>query len=248
MHVLLRLSVTLLTCATLSGCATTGASSEDNDPLEPLNREIFAFNNALDSAVIKPAAEGYRAVLPQYVRDRIRSVIDNLNEPLIFANNVLQLRFDAAVTTLGRFMANSTAGLGGMFDRATADGMPRQSGDFGQTLYRWGVGSGPYLVLPVLGPSNVRDAIGFGVDSYVSPVGFIGSEGNQRIFATTKAVVGGLDTRERNIESVELLKENAIDFYAQIRNIVQQRRRAVLNEARETDPSKDLIDPAPPPR
>ena len=237
----------VLICASLGACASIGTNAEnDGDPLEPLNRKIFAFNNTVDDAVIEPVARGYRALLPQFVRDRIRSIIDNLNEPLIFANNVLQLRMEAAGTTLGRFVTNSTVGLAGMFDRATTEGLPKQSGDFGQTLYKWGAGDGPYLVLPLLGPSNVRDAIGFGVDSYLYPAGYIGSQENQRIFRITSVVTDGVDLRERNIESLQTVEENSIDFYAALRNIVRQRRAAVLNEVRKNVAIDDLVDPAPP--
>ncbi len=243
-----RLVIVLL-CTNLGACASLATNeANDGDPLEPLNRKIFAFNSVIDRAVIEPAARGYRALLPQFVRDRVRSIIDNLNEPLIFANNLLQLRIEAAGTTLGRFVTNSTVGLAGMFDQATAGGLLKQSGDFGQTLYKWGAGDGPYLVLPLLGPSNVRDGIGLGVDSILYPAGTIGSADNQRIFRITSTATDGIDLRERNIESLRAVEENSIDFYAALRNIVRQRRAAVLNEARKTEAIDDLIDPAPPRR
>jgi len=236
----------LFISASLVGCASLARNGEnDRDPFEPLNRRTFAFNNAVDRAVIEPVARAYRAAVPEFVRDRIRSIIDNLEEPLIFVNNLLQLRIDAAGTTFGRFVTNSTAGLGGMFDRATPDGLPRQSGDFGQTLHRWGAEAGPYLVLPLLGPSNVRDAIGIGIDSYIDPVALIGSPRNQRIFRITSAVVGGVDLRERNIEALEELEKNALDLYVLLRSIVRQRRAVVLNEARKSDEVEELVDPAP---
>jgi len=123
-------------CATLGGCATTPPERvSPDDPLEPLNRAVFDANTALDEAVIKPVAEGYRKTVPQLLRDRIRSFIDNLTEPRILANDLLQGRGDAAGVTFNRFFLNTTLGVGGLFDPATERGLPKQTGDFGQTLY-----------------------------------------------------------------------------------------------------------------
>jgi len=150
----------------LAGCATVGSAptSGGDDPLEPVNRFVFDVNTKLDHAVIEPLARTYRDVIPAFVRDRIRSFVDNLAEPRIFINDMLQGRGDAAATTFGRFFLNMTAGALGFFDAATDAGLRRQSGDFGQTLYAWGIDDGPFLMLLFFGPSNVRDAVGLGVD------------------------------------------------------------------------------------
>ena len=144
----------------LAGCATVPpADRAANDPLEPLNRAVFDFNDRLDTTVIKPVAQTYLDVVPAFVRDRVRAFIDNLAEPRIFVNDMLQGRFDAAGITLSRFLANTIAGVGGLFDVATGQGLRRQTGDFGQTLYAWGVeDGGPYVVLLFFGSSDVRDA------------------------------------------------------------------------------------------
>jgi phospholipid-binding lipoprotein MlaA len=220
-----------------AGCATTsgrsGCDDGENDPLEPLNRRVFALDMTLDRVLVKPAAKAYRAVLPEFVRDRVRAVVDDIKEPLVFINDVLQGRATPASITAKRFLINSTIGLFGMFDRATALGYPRQSGDFGQTLFSWGIDSGPYLVLPLLGPSNLRDTLGLGVDFYASPVGRVGSDNFRHDLSVGTFVADGLDQRSRNIEAFDELDASSLDLYATLRSITRQQRRAVLQQARE---------------
>ena len=232
-------------CVTLAGCATTSADrASPDDPLEPLNRTVFDANAALDESVIKPVAEGYRKIVPQFLRDRIRSFIDNLTEPRILANDLLQGRGDAAGITFNRFFLNTTLGVGGLFDPATERGLPKQSGDFGQTLYAWGVDSGPYLVLLFFGPSNVRDAFGLGVDLFTTPPGVFvpGHAGLVTGFAV--GTIDGMDLRSRNIESLDEIKASALDYYTHLKSIAQQRREAELREARGgAKEPPELIDP-----
>lgn len=135
-----------------------------SDPLEGANRRIYKFNAQLDRYVLIPVVDAYKFVVPRFLRRRISSFFMNLGEINIFANSVLQASPDKATPTLGRFMINSTVGLFGLFDVATELGVPRQTADFGQTLGIWGVDTGPYLVLPALGPSNLRDTVGTAVD------------------------------------------------------------------------------------
>lgn len=212
-----------------------------------MNRVVFDANDAIDTAIMRPLAEGYRAVVPQFARDRIRAFIDNLQEPRIFVNNLLQNRVDAAGITFGRFYVNTILGLGGLFDVATGRELPRQTGDFGETLYFWGVDSGPYLVLPLFGPSNVRDAFGLGVDVYTTPPAhfFPGRAGlwiNGGI-----DTVDGFDLRARNIETLDEIKKNALDYYAQFRSIARQYREGQLRAARGLAESPDdLVDPGAP--
>ncbi len=236
-------------CAALAGCATTQGTRdhENNDPFEPLNRIVFDANDAIDSAVIKPLAQVYRDAIPEFVRDRIRAFIDNLQEPRIFVNNLLQGRMDAAGITFGRMYVNTTLGLAGLFDVASERDLPRQTGDFGETLYFWGVDSGPYLVLPLLGPSNARDAFGMAVDLYTTPPAhwFAGSTG---IWITVGVyAVSGFDLRARNIETLDEIKKNALDYYAQFRSIARQYREGQLRAARGLAESpEDLVDPGAP--
>ncbi len=250
-------SATLGLALALSACATPPSDSaaradfdRTNDPFEPTNRKIFAANQVLDRYVIEPAAEVFRAVLPDPVRTGIRNVLNNLGEPVIITNNVLQGEFHRADVSLGRFVSNSTFGLGGLLDFASNHELPRQSGDFGQTLYRWGMPPGPYLILPILGPSNPRDAIGLGVDSYLDPFGYIAINNNAGEASPSRFVASGLDQRAQNIETLDELQKNSLDFYAQLRSLVRQRRAQELNHGEPVRPGEDdadlYIDPATP--
>ena len=145
------------------------SATEQPDPLEKGNRSALRANKFFNDVAISPIAHGYQKILPEVVRRRVSDVVSNLSEPRIFANDILQLRFHAAGGTLARFAFNTTIGLAGMFDVATDMGIPQQTGDFGQTLFVWGFDSGPYLILPVFGPSTVRDGLGFVVDAIADP-------------------------------------------------------------------------------
>lgn len=235
----------LLALAALAGCASVPAGERHpDDPLEPLNRQVFAFNDKLDQAVIKPVAQAYLDVVPAFVRDRIRAFIDNLAEPRIFVNDVLQGRFNTAGMTFTRFVANSILGVGGFFDYASAHGFPRQTGDFGQTLYAWGIDDGPYLVLLLFGPSNVRDAVGLGVDLATTPPALV-LQGDDTRFATGAiGIVDGIDLRARNIDTLDAIKASSLDYYTHLKSVVRQHRAAALREARglpATPP--ELVDP-----
>ena len=218
----------LITC----GCATPptdpaarAAFDEANDPLEPLNRHIFEFNRVLDGLLFRNVAEFYKTVLPEPVRNSIHNVIVNLNEPVVFANNLLQAKVERGATTFGRFAVNSTIGLAGIFDVATQMGLKEQTGDFGQTLYSWGIeDGGPYLVLPILGPSNPRDGIGMGVDSYIDPWRYVANDVGISHFMWTRFVVDGIDKRARIGPELDEIERSSIDFYAQLRSIVRQHR------------------------
>lgn len=231
-------------CVVLGGCA---AAQRADDPLEPMNRKVFAMNRVFDGVLFRPAAEAYRGVVPVFVQNRLYYVMRNLAEPRIFANNVLQWRLDAAGTTFSRFVLNSIAGVGGMFDIATNEGLERQSGDFGQTLHAWGVGEGPYLVLPIFGPSNLRDAVGLPVDLYTT------APGTYLPHSSSAATIGvrvadGLDTRARAIEGLDIIEKSSLDFYAQLKSIVRQRRDAELSKVRPVKPrpGDELDDPEAP--
>jgi len=240
------LALSLAAVTGLAGCATPptdpAARAEfdrTNDPLEPLNREIFDFNLFVDRILLKPVAQGYEAVVPEFGRDAIRHFLDNLNEPIVFANNVLQGQFKRAHTTFARFLVNSTFGLGGTLDLASRDGIEKQTGDFGQTLYSWGVPDGPYIVIPVLGPSNPRDGIGLGVDGYADPWGHLASNYHYSWANYARYGVDGIDQRQRNLQTFDELQRNAIDFYAELRSLYRQHRASVLRHG-EPAPIPDL--------
>jgi phospholipid-binding lipoprotein MlaA len=238
----------------VAACATppsdTAARAEfaaTNDPLEPMNREIFDVNQFLDRILIKPVSQGYRTVVPEFGRNAIRHFLDNLGEPVIFANDVMQGEFKAAHDTFARFLINSTFGMGGTVDIAGQTGLERQSGDFGQTLFSWGVPSGPYLVLPIFGPSDPRDAAGMGVDGVMDPFGYLaGAYGAANSATIARFAASGVDLRSRNIETLDDLQRNAIDFYAEIRSLYRQHRASELRHGRPAPmPSLDSLDSEP---
>lgn len=202
-----------------------------NDPIEPVNRAIFDVNDFLDRLLIRPMAELYRVTVPPPLRDRIAAILRNMAEPVIFANNLLQGEITNAGTTASRFLINTTLGGAGMFEVASDYGLARQTGSFGQTLYVWGMGEGPYLVLPLFGPSNVRDAIGLGVDTVISPWKYIVSYGDSMIegtFTAADMAASALTRREANIEGLDSLREGSLDFYAQMRSVYRQYRAKQL--------------------
>jgi phospholipid-binding lipoprotein MlaA len=232
-----RLPLALALAALLiGGCATVPTDpvaraeyDEARDPLEPLNRRLFAFNEVLDKAVIRPVAQAYQKVIPRPGRDAIKNFVANLNEPVVFANNVLQGQFKRAGRTAGRFVVDSTLGLGGLIDFGRAHGLPEQTGDLGQTFYVWGVHDGPYLILPLFGPSNPRDATGMGLTYAFDPYRYV-VENNHYPTAVAygPAVAGGIDERARALEPLDAIRKDSVDFYASLRSFFRQNRAAQL--------------------
>ena len=165
------ISVLALACA-LPACTTTHVGQDrlaERDPLEGFNRGVWGFNQGADKVIVKPVTQVYRAVAPKPARDGVRNFFANVGEPFSFINNILQGKFDRAARNLGRFVVNTTVGIGGLFDVATRAKMAPAPEDFGQTLAAWGANGGPYLMLPVLGPSTLRDGIGTGVAQFADP-------------------------------------------------------------------------------
>jgi phospholipid-binding lipoprotein MlaA len=239
-----RLASLAVLCA-VAACATVptdpaerAAYEAANDPFEPANRQIFEFNRFIDGLFIKPAAQIYRGIVPDFLRNRIRNILDNAKQPVVFANNALQGEFTRASTTAGRFLVNSTVGVGGLFDVATDWGMPRQYGDFGQTLYSYGTPDGPYLVLPLLGPSNPRDAVGEGVDSFVDPFQYLNGYSDTNA-GVARFVSDGIDRRSRVIDELEEIERTALDYYATLRSLFRQNRAKELNNGIAPPPKID---------
>jgi phospholipid-binding lipoprotein MlaA len=234
----MRRRALLLCCAVLlvAGCATVprdpaayAAFKATNDPMEPLNRKIFAFNQGVDRALLKPIAKAYVRAIPDRGRDGIRNFVNNLHEPLVMVNNLLQGELRRAGTTAGRFVLNSTVGLAGIMDIAGRHGLARQSGDFGQTLFVWGVHDGPYLVLPVMGPSNPRDGFGMGADLFLNPFVWLTPRYRYKTsFSVAQATVGGIDERARNLDTLDEIQREAVDYYASMRSLYRQNRNAEL--------------------
>lgn len=209
---------------TTAAAAPRRPTVDNGDPFEDTNRGILDLNLALDDCCIKPVAEAYRDNVPVWVRDRIGGVVRNWDEPRFAANSLLQGRPVAAGTHVMRFVINSTLGLGGMFDLAQIGGPPRRSTDLGVTLHTWGFDGGPYLMLPVGGPSNLRDTVAFAGDGFLNPITwFVPFWG-----ATARSTVDGLHLRTDNLEQLDALRAESLDFYARLRSVWRQRRAEQL--------------------
>ena len=200
-----------------------GASN--GDPLEPMNRTLFAFNGVLDRLLLRPVAMGYRRLLPRPVRKGVHNVLGNLGEPLVFANDLLQFRVRQAGKTAARFAGNSTLGLLGVFDVARGAGLPHHDNSFGDTLGRAGVGPGPYLFLPVVGPTTLRGLIGGGVDLYIDPINRVRHVRSTTLEATV-VVVGAVDQRVEAEADIKELSVIATDPYATLRSVYLQQTAA----------------------
>ena len=220
----------------VAGCASTSENNpqlqtDPGDPLEGWNRRIFAMNENFDHAVLKPTAEAYVAVVPEPARNGVHNVLSNLDTPVIFANDILQGELSLAGQTVGRFGLNSTLGLGGLVDVATPAGLPAHSSDFGQTLGVWGVGDDPYLVVPLVGPTNPRDLAGYAADSFADPLNYIGIR-DYTYWAIARGGVNILDARSRNIETFNELENSSVDEYASTRSLYRQYRRAHIRHGK----------------
>ena len=222
-----------------SGNTASGQKSADiavlddvNDPIEPFNRYIFELNKFFDELVLKPAAEIYRGITPDPVRTGVRNVLNNLRTPLTFIHDVAQGEPERAGQSFGRFATNTMIGVGGIFDVAAGEegkeGIPFHDEDLGQTLAVWGVGDGPYLMLPFFGPSNARDAIGRVGDFFLDPVGWIGSSDDRLTYSLVRVTIDGIDFRSRTIESLDEIERSSIDYYATVRSLYRQRRAAEI--------------------
>ena len=245
-----KLAVPVLMLGLLSACATSNAGDQAYDPIEGFNRTMFTFNSKADEYVLEPVAKGYRAALPEDIRNLVQSGLRHLESPLDFANQLLQGDLTGAVTVVGRFVINTLVGLGGLVDVASRNGLPYEDEDFGQTLAVWGVGDGPYLVLPLFGPSNLRDLGGTVVDMVADPVSIAANNGDIGTEVdVTLIVAGAVDGRSRIIDAVNESKKSSVDYYATVRSFYKQQRDADINDGKvdadipdfnkETSPKKD---------
>ena len=244
----LKSSLLALALVAAAGCATTGADGDPRDPWEPANRAMYRFNEGFDEALARPIATAYRDYLHEEIRDRVRNFFSNIGDVLISANNLLQGKVQESVEDLARFVFNSTLGLLGIHDVASDMGLEKHNEDFGQTFGRWGADDGPYLVLPILGSSTLRDGVGTVFDIYADPVGRF-----RPIRLRNSAVVLRLtNTRADLLEASRILEEAALDKYVFQRDAYLQRRRSLIYDGRpprETDaarPSREPRSAAPP--
>jgi phospholipid-binding lipoprotein MlaA len=237
------MGLALAAMLSVAGCATVpegdpealAAYQEANDPLEPMNRYFFEVNYALDELLLKPIAGWYYVALPNPVQDSIRNFLRNIDTPVVLANDLMQGSFDRAGTTGMRFLINSTVGVLGLFDVAADWGYPYHDEDFGQTLAVHGVGEGPYLMIPVLGPSNPRDAAGMAVDTYIDPLTYVLPAHNLGYLLYVRAAVDGIDLRARNLKTLDEIRRNSIDYYATIRSLYRQTRNDEISNGAPGD-------------
>jgi phospholipid-binding lipoprotein MlaA len=203
-----------------AGCATVPGPRDPQDPWEGFNRGVYRFNDTLDRALVKPVAEAYQRVTPELVDRGVTNFFNNLNDVVVIANDLLQLKVEQAIADLGRLVLNSTFGVAGLVDLATPYGLEKHDEDFGQTLGYWGLGQGPYLVLPVLGPSTVRDTFGFAGDIAVSPV-------FTEDVALRNSLLGlrTVDLRADLLSAGRIAEVAALDEYVFLRDAYLQRRR-----------------------
>ncbi|MEL6363628.1 MAG: VacJ family lipoprotein [Pseudomonadota bacterium] len=210
------------------------------DPWEGYNRQMFALNNAIDGAVLEPVAMGYRRVTTKAMRRSARNFLANLGTPVVFVNDILQFEFKRGGVTLGRFLMNSTLGLAGLMDPASEVGLERHGEDFGQTLAVWGVPPGPYLFVPLLGPSSLRDAPTMLIDAFFNPATYVGGAA-ATYYNVSTAGANAITLREQFQEPLVNLEENSLDFYTSYQSFfLQARRNAIFNGRIDVDSLPDF--------
>jgi len=234
-----RTLLLVLTSLIFSGCAGTPETRDAHDPLEGYNRTMYEFNDGFDRYLLKPVAEGYDAVMPNQINNSISNFFSNLDDLVVIVNDILQLKGDQALHDIGRFAFNSTFGLLGLFDVASHMGMPKHNEDFGQTLGHWGVDSGPYLVLPLLGPSTVRDTTGLVVDWQLDPIAQIEDTETRWGVIALKAV----DTRAGLLRASRILDTAALDPYVFLRDAYLQRRNSLVYDGEPPQGEMEEFDP-----
>lgn len=220
--------IMMLSIILMTGCATTAQNERvaKIDPFEPMNRAVFTFNEKADDYVIKPLAEAYKFVLPEFVRTGVTNFFSNINDVLIAANNLLQGKPTDAASDIGRFLINSTIGVLGLFDVATDMGLDKNREDFGQTLGVWGISDGPYVVLPFFGASNIRDTVGLVVDIETDFM-----INTNKLNSDEKIAINALRVINRRadlLDAGQLLEDAAFDKYSFVRDGYLQRRRSQI--------------------
>ncbi len=228
---------------TAAGCASRPSDQEAqaefdkvNDPAEPTNRAIFDFNQSFDRNLFKPVAQAYEDTVPEPVRRSVHNFLTNLDEPLVSFNDVLQGNPERALASSTRFFINTTFGVAGFFDMAATWGLPHHDSDFGQTFGVWGIGEGPYITLPIFGPSNPRDTIGLALSMVASPTTWLSGTA-VTVAGLARGGAAGIDERGRNIDTLDDLERNSLDFYATLRSVYRQHRNGMIEAAKSGDPN-----------
>jgi phospholipid-binding lipoprotein MlaA len=218
-----------------AGAAPAATTEDNNDPYESVNRKIWDFDMTLDRYLLKPIAQGYKYAMPDLAQTAIANILRNLNNPVILANDLLQGNGKRAGITFKRLAINTIIGLGGMIDIAAKNNIPYHYSDFGQTLGVWGVQSGPFIVLPLLGPSDPRDAVGYGADSVADPFTIKMNAARIAEGNYVRAGVGIISSRAQSLNDLDELKRSSLDFYAAVRSLYQQQRAAAVREGQNPD-------------
>lgn len=220
----------------LGGCASNPELADPRDPLEGFNRAMFSLNDMLDRALFRPLAEGYQLIVPAPVDKGVTNFFNNLEDVTTAINNLLQFKIGRAANDLGRVLVNTTLGIGGLFDVASNMDLPRHEEDFGQTLGTWGVASGPYLVLPIIGSTSGRDAVGVVVDWFTDPLTYVQDD-------TLRWSLRGLDfvdTRADLLSASRVVDQAALDPYAFVRDAYLQRRRSSVYDGNPPPEEEDF--------
>ena len=230
-------SMTLVSCASSTPPPT-------NDPWSGWNHGAQKFNDNIDQFVLKPVAKGYQFITPKFLNDGITNIFSNVNDIGVTFNDLFQMKFAQGGQDAGRFLINSTVGVGGFMDVANKYDLPKHKEDFGQTLGYWGVPSGNYLVLPFLGPSSPRDTLGLVGDAFLNPVTYISIFGNSTVNAITAGTkaLNVIDRRDELMTNEKILNEGAVDRYDFLKNSYQQNREYLIKDGKEDDTDPDLND------
>jgi phospholipid-binding lipoprotein MlaA len=249
----LALALGAIFASVLNGCATAPPPNDPeaiaeyhrtNDPLEPANRVFYKISDVLDSTLVAPIARMYRLILPIYVRTGVHNALANLTSPVTLANDLLEGKPDRAADTTLRFLVNTTFGLGGLIDVGRRLSIPGHNADFGLTLGYWGVPEGPFLYLPILGPSDPRDVVGFGVDILIDPFTWVDrGTAAHNVGTWTREGVTILDERTRLLDTIDEIKKTALDPYATFRSLYRQSRASELRALRASDQSEIYLWP-----
>ena len=238
------LAAAVALAASLAGCASKPPAddpdavadyNEAHDPLEPTNRVFYAVNNGLDTVILRPLAVAYKYAVPYVVRSHTHNVLTNLSMPVALVDDMLTARPRRAGDTLMRLLLNSTLGVAGVFDVATDWGWPAHDTDAGMTLAIWGLSEGPFLFIPVLGPSSPRDAAGFGSDIAMDPFTWVGEGVAVSALGYTRYGMNAIDSRTAVLDDLDKIKAQALDPYATIRSLYRQHRQSQIEEARSDD-------------
>ena len=204
------------------------------DPIEPINRAIFSFNNVADKIILEPVAKGYRK-LPSPLQSGINNFLSNLRAPLVVVNQLLQGQGTNAIESSGRFLVNSTLGVFGLFDVADNMGLEEKEEDFGQTLATWGIGDGFYIVLPLFGPSNLRDTTGMIMTMITDPINAYAVSEGEAWIVPMRTAANAVDQRSKIIDEVNALRNNSVDYYAAVRSSYYQNRKAAINNTDDNE-------------